>query len=318
MALVTGIGYIGIGVSDLPAWEEFAETIGFQIRERGEDGTLYLRMDKAHHRVAVHPTGEDDLTYVGWQVADENGFDELERTLRAAGVPVEMAGEDDAELRGVARLMRFEDPSGIKSEAYYGLVSEPEVPYVSPYAVDFVTEDQGFGHIVVMVDDYDETMRFYREVLGLQTSDLVKVGAGGVQTRMAFMRCNPRQHSLAFWAGDSTTRLNHFMLQTQTLDQTGMTLDRCFHGGIPATNLGRHVNDYAVSFYITTPSGFMIEYGWGAREVESDYPVDKYRSVSIWGHRNLDGIHYTQALPPEAAESPAEQHLVEEPVAAAV
>ncbi|MGH3631384.1 MAG: biphenyl-2,3-diol 1,2-dioxygenase [Sciscionella sp.] len=309
MAKVTGIGYIGIGVSDVQAWEDFSQELGFQLRSKDDDGTLHLRMDQAYHRVVVHPTGEDDLTYVGWQVSNEAAFAELKRTLESAGVPVEVASDEDAEARSVAGLLRFRDPNGIASEVYYGLLTEPEVPYVSPHAVDFVTDDQGFGHIVLIVDDYNKTMQFYRDVLGLQTSDLVRVGAGGALTKMAFLRCNPRQHSLAFWAAKSPRRINHFMLQTKGLDSTGQTLDRCFHKDIPATNLGRHVNDYAVSFYITTPSGFMIEYGWGAREVEAELPVDKYRSVSIWGHRTQNGIHYTQELPPEAAEA---QELADE------
>jgi hypothetical protein len=33
-------------------------------------------------------------------------------------------------------------------------------------------------------------------------------------------------------------------------------------------NLGKHTNDHMVSFYLRTPSGFNVEYGWGAREMD--------------------------------------------------
>lgn len=50
-------------------------------------------------------------------------------------------------------------------------------------------------------------------------------------------------------------------------------------------HLGRHTNDHMVSFYLRTPSGFAVEYGWGAREVDDrTWQVQVHTSASIWGH----------------------------------
>src|SRR5205807_222696 len=49
--------------------------------------------------------------------------------------------------------------------------------------------------------------------------------------------------------------------------------------------LGRHPNDRMVSFYVRSPSGFEIEYGWGALEVGEDWTVTQYDAVSVWGHK---------------------------------
>ena len=50
---ISGLGYIGIGVSDLDHWRAFAtsEVLGLQESEVGPDGTVYLRMDEYHHRL---------------------------------------------------------------------------------------------------------------------------------------------------------------------------------------------------------------------------------------------------------------------------
>jgi extradiol dioxygenase len=59
------------------------------------------------------------------------------------------------------------------------------------------------------------------------------------------------------------------MLQLNSLDDVGATLDICQQRGVPLElSLGRHTNDRMLSFYVRTPSGFSVEYGWGARTVD--------------------------------------------------
>ena len=50
MVNVTQLGYLGIGVSDVAAWEQFATHIlGLQNNGRDDDGSLFLKMDEYHH-----------------------------------------------------------------------------------------------------------------------------------------------------------------------------------------------------------------------------------------------------------------------------
>jgi extradiol dioxygenase len=104
---------------------------------------------------------------------------------------------------------------------------------------------------------------------------------------MAFFHCNPRHHSLACIAGKPNQRLNHFMLQAQSINDVGATYDLCQEQGIPIMrSLGRHTNDHMLSFYMQTPSGFQVEFGWGGREVDdSTWQVQQHTSGSIWGHK---------------------------------
>jgi 2,3-dihydroxyethylbenzene 1,2-dioxygenase len=68
MKRVTQLGYLGIDVSDVPGWQRFAtDVLGLASNGTGEDGTLFLRMDEYHHRLALHRGGRDDLAYAGWK-----------------------------------------------------------------------------------------------------------------------------------------------------------------------------------------------------------------------------------------------------------
>ena len=77
------------------------------------------------------------------------------------------------------------------------------------------------------------------------------------------------------------------MLQTQSIDDVGSTYYLCQDKGVPiARSIGRHTNDHMVSFYMNSPSGFEVEYGWGARVVDdSTWQVQLHTAGSIWGHK---------------------------------
>jgi len=52
-----------------------------------------------------------------------------------------------------------------------------------------------------------------------------------------------------------------------------------------AFTLGRHTNDHTTSFYVNTPSGFFVEYGWGGRVIEPGtwQPQETFDGPSLWG-----------------------------------
>lgn len=291
MARVSQLGYLGLSVRDVAEWEQFAAHIlGLQPNGRDSDGSLFLRMDEYHHRFIVHPNGNDDLAYIGWEVATEEALAEMAAQLRNAGVAVRPGTTAEAEARRVAGLITFADPSGIASEIFYGPLVTFDQPFHSPRPLSgFKTGEQGLGHFVIAVNDLDQSLRFYRDVLGMRISDFVKFSpAPGVMLHVVFFHCNPRHHSLAFWAmPQAPKRLHHFMLQLQSLDDVGATYYLCQDHQVPITmSLGRHTNDHMVSFYLRTPSGFAVEYGWGAREVDdATWQVQVHTSGSIWGHQ---------------------------------
>lgn len=281
MARVTQLGYLGINASDIDAWEQFAtQVLGLQASRREVDGSLSLRMDEYQRRFTVYPGGNDDIAYAGWQVPDEHVLAEMADQVKAAGVAVSQGDREEAKARGVEGFIKFDDPNGVPTEIFYGPAISFDSPFNSPRPITgFVTGDQGLGHAVLFVPDLETSVRFYRDVLGLRISDYIR--------NLAFFHCNPRHHSLALIEARAPKRLNHFMLQLHSINDVGATYDLCQDQSVPITRgLGRHTNDHMVSFYLRTPSGFDIEYGWGARVVDdATWQVQRHEKGSIWGHR---------------------------------
>jgi catechol 2,3-dioxygenase-like lactoylglutathione lyase family enzyme len=124
---------------------------------------------------------------------------------------------------------------------------------------------------------------FYRDVLGFHLSDYM------VRPFKAFFfHANPRHHSIAFIeTGRSAT--HHLMVELYSLDDVGQCYDLALaeEGRIGVT-LGRHINDEVTSFYSHSPSGFMVEYGWGGRVIDESWqPQEVTWGPSMWGHDRL-------------------------------
>ncbi len=283
MASVTQLGYVGISVSNIEEWEHFGtDVLGLQSNGVDETGNLSLRMDEYTHRFIVSSGGKDDVEFVGFQVTDEPALRGMAEQLREAGVEVTFGTDDEARARKVEGLIKFDDPDGTSTEVYYGPPISFDKPFNSPRAISgFVTGEQGLGHVVYHVENLERSLTFYRDVLGMKISDFIR--------NLVFFHCNPRHHTLALIESKSPKRLNHFMLQTQGMNDVGATYDLVLDQEMEITRgLGRHTNDHMTSFYMKTPSGFDVEYGWGARTVDdTTWQVQRHENGSIWGHRSL-------------------------------
>jgi extradiol dioxygenase len=145
----------------------------------------------------------------------------------------------------------------------------------------------GLGHIVINVNELEKTTSFYRDVLGLRISDYVEINRGDRNFKMSFFHCNPRHHSLALVGRPGTSRISHFMVEVQSLDDVGATYYLCQEKDVPiATTLGRHTNDQMVSFYMLCPSGYRVEYGCEGRLIDdATWAIQHYTTGSIWGHK---------------------------------
>lgn len=291
MAGVNQLGYLVLGVSDLAAWRGLASRVlGLELVPGDTDATTYLRMDEHAHRIELRRDGVDDLEVIGWEVPDAATLHAVAQRLEGAGVPVTGGTRDEADQRRVVELIRFQDPAGIRTEVYYGPPLNQR-PFRAARAITgFKTGHMGLGHLVVYQPDLDAGVRFYTELLGFRVSDV----AGPPGHPMAvFLHCNPRHHSIALFGGRRAKRINHFMLECNALDDVGSARDLARQTGTPIViDLGRHMNDHMVSFYVATPSQFAIEYGWGGRTIDDTcWQVGRYDSVeSIWGHPELSQL----------------------------
>lgn len=293
MAAVIQMGYIGIGASDLATWEDFATNIlGLTVSQRGDDGSLFLRMDELRYRLIVERDPRDDLSFIGWQVESMAALQELTRQLEAHGTVVRQATPEEIRARQVVGMVKFKDPNGIDSELFFGPLVEKHRPFLSPRGVTFKTGSMGVGHITMRVDNFDESLRFYRDALGMNVTDWVFRDDPTATVMMVFLHCNPRHHTMAFSEGKSDKRIHHFMLECNSIDDVGAAYDLCQGMDMPFDmTLGRNANDHMLSFYVLSPSGFDVEFGWGGRSVggtpESPWLEQAYKSGTLWGHRNV-------------------------------
>lgn len=288
---VSALGYLGFEVSDLPAWRAFATDFLGTMNVAVSEEELKLRIDSRDWRIAMSKGPRDDLVFAGFEVPDAAALEGVIASLKAIGVEAE-PDPKLAKRRGVTALVSCTDPSGLGVEIYCGATERFESPMISPAGVrHFVTGDQGLGHIVLYAADLKKTLLFYMDGLGFRLSDHVDMALGPDATlELTFLHCNPRHHTIAVAPVPLPKRMNHFMLQVDDLEDVGLAYDRAEKMGLRLANtLGCHTNDRMTSFYTYTPSGFEVEFGWGARTIGPDWTVARHKATSSWGHKRLAG-----------------------------
>jgi biphenyl-2,3-diol 1,2-dioxygenase len=286
---VSALGYVGFEVSDLAAWRRYGtEFLGLMDASTGET-ELRFRMDFRAWRVAASKGSRDDLAFLGFEVPDAAALAAVAAQLKTIDVETRV-DKDLAKQRGVNEVLTCTDPSGVPVEIYYGAIETFEQPLRSPAGVQgFVTGDQGLGHVVLYAKDAAASLRFYIEGLGFRLSDNIDMSVNpSFSLELTFLHCNSRHHTIAIVPAPLPKRLNHFMLQVANMEDVGLAYDRADKLGVKIANtLGRHTNDHMFSFYAFTPSGFEVEFGWGARTISEPWTVTRHKAPSTWGHKRL-------------------------------
>ena len=278
---ITSLGYFGVGASKLDDWRAFGTgLVGFQAVETSPS-LLAFRMDDRKQRVVVDKAMPEGARFFGWEVADAAALDALAARLDAARVKVRREPASLADARHVAALISFADPAGNRLEAFHGAAIDT-TPFRPGRAISgFRTGPLGLGHAVLTVRSLDAAMAFYIDVLGFRLSDYILV-----PFRAYFFHINRRHHSLAL-IETGAEGMHHLMVEFFSLDDVGQGYDVALSEPERiGVTLGRHTNDFTTSFYAKSPSAFMVECGWGGREVDPEnWTAEEYvEGPSIWGH----------------------------------
>ena len=283
---VSSLGYVTLDVADMSAWLNLVTGVfGLEPKTR-EDGAVDLKMDEYHHRFTLYPAAVNNLRSVGWEMASPDELKSLVEALRARGIEV-VEGDDALKReRRVRDLWRFHEPNlNLETELFYG-PSACNVPLHPTRGISgYNTRGVGLGHIVFNASDPQATVKFYQEVMGFKISDYII----WEDKDATFLHCNPRHHTLAIMnefgplkGGD----LNHIMIEAKSFDDVGYAYDVVRDKGYPIMlEMGKHSNDHMQSFYVFTPSGFAIEYGYGGRMIDSDWQIRTYDQPMLFGHR---------------------------------
>jgi 2,3-dihydroxybiphenyl 1,2-dioxygenase len=294
-----GLGYAGFGSGALDDWRAFGTgMVGLQAVERGPS-LLAFRMDDRKQRIVIDRSMPEGTRFFGWEVADAAALDTLAARLERHQVNVVAEPQTLADARRVGGLISFRDPAGNRIEAFYGAEID-DTPFSPGRSISgFRTGPLGLGHAVLTVESIDAMMPFYVDVLGFGLSDYILK-----PFRAFFFHVNARHHSLAL-IETGKNGMHHLMVELFSLDDVGQCYDIALsQPERVSVTLGRHTNDLMTSFYAKTPSSFMIECGWGGKEIDPPtwQSVEMHHGPSLWGHERV-------WLPPEDREVAREMRM---------
>src|ERR1700676_5370088 len=278
------LGYVGFGSAALDDWRQFGTgLVGLQAVERSPS-LLAFRMDDRKQRVVLARSLREGWRFFGWVVAEAAALEALAARLEASEVDVAAEPQTLADTRRVRALISFHDPAGNRLEAFYGAEID-DTPFSPGRSISgFRTGPLGLGHAVLTVENIDAVMPFYVGVLGFGLSDYMQK-----PFRAYFFHINARHHSLAL-IETGGNGIHHLMVELFSLDDVGQAYDVALSQPERVNvTLGRHTNDFMTSFYAKTPSAFMVECGWGGREIEPStwQPVEMHDGPSLWGHERV-------------------------------
>jgi 2,3-dihydroxybiphenyl 1,2-dioxygenase len=281
---VQALGYVGFGSAALDDWRQFGTgLVGLQAVERSPS-LLAFRMDDRKQRIVVDRSMPEGERFFGWEVANAAALEALAARLEQAQVDVTAGPQTLADNRRVRSLISFCDPAGNRLEAFCGADID-DTPFSPGRSISgFRTGPLGLGHAVLTVKDINAVMPFYIDVLGFALSDYMQK-----PFRAYFFHINARHHSLAL-IETGRNGMHHLMVELFSLDDVGQSYDVALSEPDRVNvTLGRHTNDLMTSFYARTPSSFMVECGWGGREIEPAawQPVELKDGPSLWGHERV-------------------------------
>ena len=289
---VRSLGYIRVGTEDVEAWRRFAgEFLGLMETKGDNAAALYYRMDSHPSRLVVSPSAQSAVEAIGLQVHGKEELADLVSAVEGTGTKVESLDAAECRDRRITEGVRFDDPGGNPLELFWGVAlshTDAQTPLVS----GFVTGDQGMGHVVVTVEDGPAAYDFYTRVLGFKPRNTLRMPAAPAADgtpqfeTLWFLGCNSRHHTVGILPMAGPGRLIHFMVEASSLDDVGRAWDRCERLNVPVMQtLGRHTNDHMVSFYVISPGGFAVEFGYDGLRVTEDEPVYEITDGAFWGHK---------------------------------
>jgi len=128
------------------------------------------------------------------------------------------------------------------------------------------------GHVVLMVQDIERSVRFYTGVLGFRVSDVYPETM--MKGRMVFMRCASDHHGVALVGaapGASThVELHHMAFEVATLDEVFAAREWLKANGVNIEFEGRRRAGCQVAVEFRDPDGHWLEIYWGLDQVGPD------------------------------------------------
>lgn len=288
------MGYIVIESNKLDEWKVFGkEGLGLHVETSNAD-MIAFRLDHHQRRIIIKKGPTEDIAAVGWQLQNENALQIVQERLQQRGVKITKGDQHAAALRGVNSFWQLRGPKGMPIEIF--VEAETTNAQLKMLSSGFNTGGCGMGHVAIVSRQPEKMLSFWQQIFDARLSDYIVQPMSGLTLDITFLRLNPRHHSVAVAATRGVhmdpirTQIQHFNIEANTLDDLTAAYQRCKALGYKmAHGIGQHPNDRELSFYVLTPSGFEMEYGWAPIAVdESNWKPVTHQGISIWGHHGED------------------------------
>jgi len=298
MSDLKSLGYITVSTADIDRWRHFAfGVLGFAEGKGPDPSALYLRMDERAARIIVVPGETDRVLRIGWEVRDHAALQRVTAALDRAAVAFKRLSVDEAGDRRVEEVITFDDPSGTTLEVFHGAVLDHS-PVITPFGAQFVTGDQGLGHVVVPATDPNAMFDFYTDVLGMPLVKTIELPAGMGQH--FFFDCGGGDCLAFFWFPDAPDGVPGVSAPTGRPDQGSLTSavgsmnhvafavppehidgyrDRLRAAGVDCTDVANHDDSewgiadtnhpgvFVRSIYFQDPDGILLEFACWTRSL---------------------------------------------------
>jgi catechol 2,3-dioxygenase-like lactoylglutathione lyase family enzyme len=270
---VRELAYGRLRSPDLDAEEEFLTAFGM-TRAARTPNALYMRgTDPFHH---IHVTEKGDAAFLGfaWYAASEEDLQKVAKVPGASGI-------EHTDEPGGGMRVRLKEPNGYMIEVVYGqqavwpiqVVRQPLNSAAAPLnrAGAVMRYRQGpsrvkrIGHAVMGTPKNQETVRWFRETLGLVCSDDVYAGSKD-NIIGQFSRVDAGDeyvdHHAFFCMKNERTGLNHFSFEVQDIDDVfiGHEYLSGFGKFEHMWGIGRHLLGSQVYDYWADPWGRVHEH----------------------------------------------------------
>lgn len=293
MNRIQRLGYVTLEVADLDTAVDFyARAIRLEVTER-RAGVAFMSGGSDHHWLRLEQTPTPRVGRVAYQAVDDAALATVKADLGSRGIAYS-EGSDFAADR-VDKWLRFFSPAGIEFELFTQMAELPTAVQPNGLHLDQLL------HTLWVVPNFDEELRFAREVLGFKVSDVI-------EESVVFLRCaNGYHHSLGLVRGPDVLpgpKFSHFCILVPSLDDVMRYRHNAVGLGLELElDILRHPTSGSMGVYVKEPwLDFSIEFCTDHMHIPDDDDGYVARNISM-GPGAID--LWKEPLPPPRVESKA-------------
>ncbi|GAA0608301.1 hypothetical protein GCM10009547_07820 [Sporichthya brevicatena] len=300
MHVVSKFGYLTLGVQDMDEGVDFYQRIARLNLTKRDGSSAFLSGGEEHHWVRLEESSQAGAIRLAYEVVDEDTLTAIAKQLAERGMSYTEGG--DYRTDAVGRWLRFVDPGGMEIELYVSMMARG----VAAPAMGVNLEK--FVHGGMMVANYDETLSFYREVLGFKISDQIS-------NMVTFLRCGDRYHHslVLIRSPQNKPKFDHFCVEVESIDDVMRFRSNAVRNQVPLrTDLLRHAPSGSIGVYVEDQArGLAVEFCTGHPQVDDETHCARVLPMS------LETVDIWQSPLPEPAPTPALVPMVGAPPAVA-